>query len=120
MKIKNIEVDFNFLDADDIEKFEKEAQKVKEKADSYKNDKEISYSEAIRRECTIIDDFFDNVFGEGTSLKLFNGKKNLEEHIQVFSDIVEEKVKQTKNFAELYQRYTPNRQERRFNKFKRK
>ena len=28
MKIRNIEVDFNFLDADDVEKFEKEANRV--------------------------------------------------------------------------------------------
>ena len=30
MKIKDIEVDFDFLDADDVERFEKEARKVVE------------------------------------------------------------------------------------------
>ena len=30
MKIKNIEVNFDFLDADDVERFEKEARKVVE------------------------------------------------------------------------------------------
>ena len=29
MKIRNIEVDFSFLDADDVEKFEQEAERVK-------------------------------------------------------------------------------------------
>ena len=37
MKIKDIEVDFNFLDADDMERFENEARKVKEECKEKKN-----------------------------------------------------------------------------------
>ncbi len=116
MKIRDIEVNFNFLDADDIEKFEKEAKKVQEESNK-KSTQEMTYSEAIREECKIIDNFFDNVLGEGTSQKIFKGKANLEEHIKAFEDIVKEKVEQQKGLENTFNRYKPNREERRYNQY---
>lgn len=117
MKLKDIEVDFDFLDADDVERFEKEAKRVKE-ACEMKNKEEMSYSEVIREECNIIDTFFDNVFGEGISEKLFNGKKNLNEHIKAFEDIVNKKIEQQRDLQNTLNRYQPNREQRRYNKYK--
>ena len=117
MKLKDIEVDFDFLDADDVERFEKEAKRVKEACET-KNKEEKSYSEVIREECNIIDTFFDNVFGEGISEKLFNGKKNLNEHIKAFEDIVNKKIEQQRDLQNTLNRYQPNRKQRRYNKYK--
>lgn len=123
MKLKDIEVDFSFTDADDLERFENEAKKVKEKAESY-NKKEMNISDAIRAECKIIEEFFDGVFGEKTSEKLFKGKKDLKEHMDIFTDIVNEKVKQSEGLKNMYDnieyrsKYMPNREQRRYNKFK--
>lgn len=114
MKLKDIEVDFDFLDADDIERFENEANKVIEESEKYK-DKEISMSEEIKIECNLIDAFLDNVFGEKTSQKLFNGKKNLREHVEIFKYIMDEKIKYTNEISSIYQRYQPNREQRRNN-----
>ena len=61
MKLKNIDVNFSFTNADDIEKLEKGIELVKNKTIEYKN-KEISLSEAIRNECKVIEEFFDSVF----------------------------------------------------------
>lgn len=119
MKIRNVEVEFDFFDADDVERFEKEAEKVKLQSQN-KEIKEMSYSEALRAECKIIRDFFDNVFGEGISEKMFNGKNNLAEHIKAFEDIVNEKISQQKQLNSTYERYMPNRAERRYNQFNRK
>ena len=55
MKLKDIEVNFSFSDADDLERLENSARKVKEKASKYEK-KELSVSEAIREECKIIND----------------------------------------------------------------
>ena len=117
MKIRNVEVEFDFLDADDVEKFEIEAQKVKEECEN-RAKKEMSYSQAIREECKIIDNFFDNVFGEGISLKIFNGKSNLSEHIKAFEDIMNEKIEQQNKFKNTMERYQPNREQRRYNQYK--
>lgn len=111
MKIKNIEIDFNFLDADNIEVFEKEAKKVVEKSEQGKNE-EISYSEAIRQECNIVEEFIDNVFGEGLSQKIFEGKNDLLEHIKVFQEIADEKNRKQQELQNLYNRYAPNKPNR--------
>lgn len=123
MKLKDIEVNFSFSDADDLERLENSARKVKEKASKYEK-KELSVSEAIREECKIINDFFDEVFGSGISKQLFNDKNDLKEHIDLFEDIINEKVKQTAAFQNMYNnieyntKYMPNREQRRYNKYK--
>lgn len=116
MKISNIEVDFDFLDADDMEKFENEARKVKEECE-LKSKEEMTYSQVIREECNIIDRFFDNVFGQGVSEQLFKGKKNLNEHIKAFEDIVNQKNEQQKGLEDALNRYQPNREQRRCNQY---
>ena len=116
MKIRNVEVDFNFLDADDIERFEKEAEKVKQECE-IKGNEEMSYSQVIREECRIINNFFDNVFGEGVSEKLFGNKSNLEDHIKAFEDIVKQKIEQQKGLESTFERYQPNREQKRHNKY---
>ena len=116
MKIRGIEVNFNFLDADDVEKFEKEAERVKQESERRKKEK-MSYSQAIREECEVINNFFDNVFRQGISLKMFNGKNNLEEHIKAFEDIVKEKLEQQRGLQNISERYQPNRAERRYSQY---
>ncbi len=116
MKIRGVEVDFNFLDADDVERFEKEAEKVQYEC-KQKEKIEMSTSQIIREECKIINNFFDNVFGEGVSLEIFKGKSNLEEHIKAFEDIVKEKIEKQKDLQNTFDRYQPNREQRRYNQY---
>lgn len=114
MKIKNIEVNFEFLDADDMERFENEAKNVITKCELQEKGKEkLSYSQIIREQCKIINIFFDNVFGEGVSEKLFRNKSNLQEHIEAFEEIVKEKEKQQTTLVSSLNRYQPNRETRR-------
>ena len=122
MKLRNIEVNFSFTDADCIERLENAAKKVKEKSE-LKDKEEKSLSEAIREECKIIDEFFDEVFGEGISEKIFKNKKDLQEHIELFTDIINAKIETTKATQNLYDtlenraKYMPNRETRRHNKY---
>lgn len=123
MKLGNIEVDFSFTDADDLERFENGAKKVKELSNNYEK-QELSVAEAIRKECEIINNFFDEVFGDKISEKIFKGKNDLKEHMELFVDIVNEKVRQTQAYQNMYNnieynsKYMPNRETRRYNKFK--
>lgn len=123
MKLGNIEVDFSFTDADDLERFENAAKKVRELSNNYEK-QELSVAEAIRKECEIINNFFDEVFGDKISEKIFKGKNDLKEHMELFVDIVNEKVRQTQAYQNMYNnieynsKYMPNREQRRYNKFK--
>jgi len=116
MKIRNIEVDFNFLDADDVERFEKKVEIVKKECE-LKDKQQMSYSQAIREECKIINNFFDKVFGQGVAEKIFGNKNNLADHIKAFEDIVNEKIEQQKGLQNTFERYQPNREQRRYNKY---
>lgn len=122
MKLKDIEVDFSFTDADCMERLENAAKKVKEKSE-LKDKEEKSLSETIREECKIIDEFFDEVFGEGISEKIFKSKKDLQDHMEVFTDIINAKIATTKDTQNLYDtlenraKYMPNRETRRYNKY---
>lgn len=117
MKIRDVEVEFDFLDADDIERFENEARKVVERCKN-KEIEQMSHSEAIREECNIIEDFFNGVFGDDIANKIFKGKKNLTEHIKAFEDIVNTKNEKQRDLQNVFDRYQPNREERRNNKFR--
>lgn len=117
MKIRDIEVDFDFLDADDVERFENEAKRVVEECKKTAQ-KTMSHSEAIRVECDIVETFFDNVFGKGISEELFNGRKNLSDHIKAFEDIVKTKNEKQKDLQSTLDRYQPNREQRRYNQFR--
>ena len=123
MKLGSIEVEFSFTDADDLERFENAAKKVKELSSQHKKE-ELSVAEAIRKECEIINNFFDEVFGDKISEKIFKGKNDLKEHMELFVDIVNEKVRQTQAYQNMYNnieynsKYMPNREQRRYNKFK--
>lgn len=122
MKLKNIEVEFSFTDADCVERLENASKKVKEKSE-LKGKEEKSLSEAIREECEIIEEFFDEVFGEGISEKIFQGKKDLQEHMALFTDIINAKIEATKTTQNLYDtlenkaKYMPNKETKRYNKY---
>lgn len=116
MKLRNIEVNFSFTNADDIERLEEAIKKVKEKTEEYKG-QEITLSEMIRKECKALDEFFDTVFGEGTSAKIFEGRMDLQEHSELFVEVANEKIKQTRSMQDFYNRYMPNREQRRNNKY---
>lgn len=121
MKLKDIEVDFSFTDADDLKRLENAAKKVKEKAEAGEKE-ELSLSESIKKECNIIDEFLDETFGEGIAKKIFKGKKDLQEHMELFTDIMNAKIETTKATQNLYDtleykaKYMPNRETRRHNK----
>ena len=120
MKLANIDVDFSFTDADDIEKFEKALIIVKEKTNEYQR-KKLKMSEALRFECDIIDEFFDTTFRKGISQELFKGNKDLQKRMELFKDITDAKNEATKSFQNLYDnlevrtKYMPNRETRRHN-----
>lgn len=117
MRLRNIEVDFDFLDADNMEKFEKEAQKLLDKCDEEAK-KNYTASESIKAQCRMVEEFFDNVFGEGISDKIFIKRNNLREHLEIYEDIIKEKNIIKDDMKNKFGRYQPNREERRYNNHK--
>ena len=72
MKVLNVELNFDFADADDLERFEKEYPETEKRLQEIKWDN-AKASETIRSFCKVIFEFFDKLFGEGTAEKVFKG-----------------------------------------------
>ena len=108
MKINDAELDIDFTDADQIDKIEKAADKVRSMINPEKP-KEMSMAEFIKGECQIIRDFFDEAFGEGTSEKIFGNRYSLSICVSAFQQIIEAKLAQQDELDKIISKYSPER-----------
>lgn len=126
MKILDKEIDFDFFDAEQMEKYEKEAEIAQKELNSLDINK-MKQSEFINKTCETIEKCFDNVFGEGTSKKIFEDKRNFRLCVKAFKDLVKAKKEQVnevdaeikdfqKELKEINAEYKPNRATRRAKK----
>lgn len=111
MKILDTEVEFDFNDADDMERFEKELDIMSPKL---KNMKVVGRkrSAVIREFCEAVLNCLDKTFGKGTSQKVFGGKTNLTLCIKAFEDLCVARDDYDKEFEKqmktLESKYTPS------------
>ncbi len=94
MKINNVEIeDLDLMDADIAEKYEKAVTDLQKK-EKETNFEGMGLSQIIRTQCTLIFDFFNDVWGTGTDKKVFGNKTNYRVCEKAFKDVVEYSVKQ--------------------------
>ncbi|MEG0873041.1 MAG: DUF6673 family protein [Clostridia bacterium] len=116
MKILETELEFEFSDADDMEKLEKAIDITQEELMKIeiKNKKN---SEIIRETCNCIFNCFNQTFGEGSDKKIFGEKTNFKLCLQAFKDLCEARIKEEEEFKDVVNdmenKYTPNRAQRR-------
>lgn len=107
------EFEYDFFDADLLDVYEQENQKLLDAIHDESQYNGKSTADGLRYQCKVVDNFFDALLGEGTAEKLFHGKANIRDHMEAFA-IVSKAANNTKNeFAELERKYSPNRAERR-------
>lgn len=116
MKILDFETDFDFNDADDMERLEN-AIEVTEKKLNDLNIEGKRTSQIIREGCQAIFNCFNIIFGEDSDKKIFGEKTNFNLCIKAFKDLVEAKEQQEKEFEaevqSIEKKYNPNRATRR-------
>ena len=126
MKILDKEIDFDFFFFYQMERYEKESE-IAQKELSNINLNKMKQSEFINKVCETIEKCFDNVFGEDTSKKLFEEKRNFRLCIKAFKDLVKAKKEQVneidseikdfqRELQEIDTEYKPNRATRRAKK----
>lgn len=85
--VNNVELTLNLLDADVMEKYEA----AKQDLNTNLNDKTqyvgLSGPQAMRKQCRIIEAFFDKLFGIGTAEELFGGNNDLGAHAEAFCQV---------------------------------
>ena len=75
MKVLETEIDFDFYDEEQMKKFDIGSNEIIEGINSIKLEK-MKQSEFIAKFCSIIEEGFDKIFGEGTSKKIFKQRRN--------------------------------------------
>lgn len=112
MTINGVEFDIDFTDADTLDLIDNESKKVYEKAEKLRIEENLSPAEGIRQECKIVKDFFDNVFGEGTSEEIFKGKDSLTQCLNAYEDLMNAYQEQYKSYYDRINKYSPDRLQR--------
>ena len=125
MEFNGIELELDLMDVDNMKKYEDELDRISSNIKERNQYEGKKASEKMQIQCNYIKIFFDNLFGPGTSEKIFKGKNNLLEHMEAFG-LASKLGEQTKDEAgAIISKYSPervyNREQRRArNKFKNK
>ena len=114
LKINEVELEFDLMDADMAEKFEKGIKDLQAKEDIEKaKAKNYGMAESIRKQCNLVFNFFDALFGEGTAKKLFGDKTNYRICMEAIAQMMECAAEQTTELQKAMTKYSPNRATRR-------
>lgn len=106
------ELDINIDDADTAERYSS-AVRILAEADEIRN-KDIDYSSAIRQYCAIFRKFYDFLFGDGTSGKIFDGiKDNRRKYDAVYESLLDfirtQRLESDNRLSRMVQRYAPKK-----------
>ena len=85
-KYNEIELDADFEDIDFLESYSKAMYQLSD--DCKYMPKDGSDMDRIKQLCTCYHEFFNNVFGDGTSQRLFKNKRNLRLYEEAFISLV--------------------------------
>lgn len=112
--LNGTEIEYDFTDADNWDAM-KDAVRVLEDYDSTHEYNPEDPADSIRHTCSGYNEFFDTVFGEGTSKKLFHGKNSLKEHKKAFEQIIDiayGQMEDATDFSSTFSKYSPERAQR--------
>lgn len=99
MKILGKEIEFDFFDADKMEKWDKCTEKMKNAINKLDVNNMKQY-EFIKKFCEAIEKCFDEVFGEGSSKEIFEGKQNFRLCVKAYKDLVQARKEQDKELID--------------------
>lgn len=106
-KWNDIELEIDLEDADFQEKYENAFENMALEEERIK--KIGKYSELTRAYCAMFERLYDGIFGEGTSEKLFGGKKNIRIADECYDSFIavckKDAAAATKRKASMYAKY---------------
>ena len=95
MKVLETEIEFDFYDAEQMQKFDIGSNEIIEGINAINLEK-MKQSEFITKFCSIVEEGFDKIFGDGTSKRIFKQKRNFKLCVQAFRDLVKARKNQEK------------------------
>lgn len=106
MKLNNIEMgEFDIYDFENAEKLEKAIELLND----MENLEGLTISEQIKIQCTIVFNFFNTIYGEGTDKKIFGNKVNLMTCIKALGDFLQYTNNQKNEINKISSKYSLDR-----------
>ncbi len=107
MLINKKKFDFDIADVENFERYETALKNLQEKT---ANQPELTTNiERIKRSCEIVNEFFDDVLGDGASVEIFEGKLNFRTAYTVYEEFVSNCTKEFESITDTFSKYSPNR-----------
>lgn len=104
--VRGQELEGDFFDADFMERYEKATVKMYEIATAGTEKKYDSVADAFRQQCEVARQYFDEIFGDGTSERLFGEKMNLKDHMEAIAELTDCAARSKKEVNDLTNKYT--------------
>nr|WP_317379761.1 DUF6673 family protein [uncultured Faecalimonas sp.] len=101
MKINNVILDFDLYDADNVELRKKYFEKLDEMKTVAEDIPYGTETEKHRYLCGRVKTIFDEVFGEGTGVKVCGMKDNLLVCMKAFDELVSEQARQDREYRKV-------------------
>lgn len=114
-KINNAELEIDMEDYDFQKRYEDAFERLGEEEKALQ--KFGKSSEITKKYCEMFRNLFDDIFGAGTSGKLFGDKYNISQTNEVYDEFIEicssQAKKARENMEKMTNKYKPNRAQRR-------
>lgn len=107
--INGIELELNLLDADVIEKYEKLNDEIVKKIQDPKAYEGKSTAESMRYQCRCVEQFFNDLFGEGTSERVFPKNNDLGNRLEAFGETAKLAKSAGTELNTIIDKYAPGR-----------
>lgn len=112
-EINGLKLSLDMEDAETAEKYIASLDILKE-ADVLRINKDISYSEMIHTYCRIFRKFYNNLFGDGISEKIFVGiKDNIRKYDAVYESLIDfvykQRIESASRMNQIVKRYAPKK-----------
>lgn len=109
MEFNGVELEINLMDADVMEMFENNLDKISKDIQEPTQYAGKKASEQMRLQCNYVRRFFDDTFGAGTADKLFHGSNNLQEMMEAFGTAANLSRQINTQAKEIMNKYAPER-----------
>ena len=110
MEINGVTLLVDFMDADFMGTFEPAINKLQQEISRSKGRNYPSIAAGYRELNSIVENFFNTVWGPDTSEHVFNGSRNVMVHLEAVSSIEAAYKEERKQFNDFSNRYTQRQQ----------
>ena len=113
IKINGYDLQLDTLDADVMEQYERLNEDIQAKIADADTFAEMTGSQAMRKQCALVDEFIDGLFGEGVADAIFTSPSKLGERLEAFAAIANAVINSKHEIDAISQKYSFNREQRR-------